>query len=270
MSSVDAAIRKILSDPSALSLSIEADQNFKSIAQKDQQPSDEVLEDVLRTDSHLTAELARYNQLKVVSDLIKEFNANYELIELENCYYSLQNLHKKLKAVDISGESFTFQQSVGTYIDCLHLNLLEKILSVLKKFWKVSDQQIEFNKIISIEENNFDYNTLIEMCQSYFFSEKVIDQSHWFIAETNLETYKEKEIKLLQEILDDFIKLRPIISVLKRFAFDEKLKLIQVENVLHCSADSKDAFDKIESYKVLIDFLYNNLTHSITENGLRR
>lgn len=60
--------------------------------------------------------------------------------------------------------------------------------------------------------------------------------------------------------------MRPIISVLKRFAFDEKLKLIQVENVLHCSADSKDAFDKIESYKVLIDFLYNNLTHSITEN----
>ena len=55
------------------------------------------VDDIMAQDSRLSEELHNLNNLKLLSSLIHEFNTNLKLLEVENCYYSLENLRKKFK-----------------------------------------------------------------------------------------------------------------------------------------------------------------------------
>lgn len=260
MATLEKLLNDLLSDTSALSQAIEADPQFKSSDSVNPKPNSKLLEEVLREDSDLTKDLAKYNQYKILSNLIKEFNTNYELNELENCYYSLQNIHKKFKDVNISGESFRFQQSVATYIDCLHLNVLERFKEVSNMFYTISGNEMMFKKTIELDSVEFNFDEMVELFENNFFDHNMIDQTHWFIASTNLETYKDKEILLLQEILDDTVKLNPLIKFFKEFVFDEKCIMLRAEpGKLTLATSEYNSLDQIKSYQTLSTFIEKDL-----------
>lgn len=262
---LDGNLKELLNDTSRLFEAIESDPQFKVSNTTDSKPDEAKIEEVLEADSELTKELARLNQLKILSDLIKEFNTNYEFNELENCYYSLQNLHKKLQEVNISGESFMFQQSVARYVDDLHLKLLNRLREFLSKFWSFSQEEVSFRKTIEIDSNLLQFDELINMFENTFLNQKTIDQSNWFIASTNLDSSKEQEITVLQDILDEYVKLNPLISMLKRFAFGEDCTLLVPDDkTLRLKAEKCSPLKRVQSYELLVDFIRNDLSkHSL-------
>ncbi|CDO92776.1 unnamed protein product [Kluyveromyces dobzhanskii CBS 2104] len=269
MAAIEDQLKDLLDDTSVLSQHIEADPQYKGSDLIDSKPAARLLEEVLREDSNLTKDLAKYNRYKVLSDLIKEFNTNFELDELENCYYSLQNLCKKFQEVDISDESFRFQQSVATYIDCLHVNLLLKLKDVSNKFCVVSGNELVFKKAIKVESVEFKFDEIMELCENNLFDHQTIDQTHWFITSTNLETYKDTEIPILHEILADFIKLNPLIVFFRNFAFgDNSVLSREGPGKLRISTTKISALKQVESYEILTSFMDNDLSISAKRSAI--
>ena len=72
-------------------LSLRDDPIFNGKDTDDERVTLPSVDDIMAQDSRLSEELHNLNNLKLLSSLIHEFNTNLELLEVENCYYSLEN-----------------------------------------------------------------------------------------------------------------------------------------------------------------------------------
>lgn len=51
---------------------------------------------LMMKEEQLSSQLHDLNNLKILSGLLIEFKTNFELLELENCFYSLQSIRKRI------------------------------------------------------------------------------------------------------------------------------------------------------------------------------
>lgn len=267
MNEADSSIEQILTNNSQLALEIENDPNFNLNSHRVDERSEDRIDDLIELDSELTGSLAKYNQFKVISDLFKEFNANFQYLELENCYYSLQNVHKKLKELNFSGEGIHFQQSVAAYIDTLHLKLAEKLNALLRCFWKITDDSLEFSGTMNIDDVPIEYETLVRICEENLFIDGHLDQTGWFISKICIQAYKEQVIDILQLIHSADIKLLPVFKLIRSFAFNEKMALSVDHQTLKIQKKtvSASAEEKLRDYCTLITYISNNFCPWIKE-----
>ena len=229
---------------------------------------------LLTQDNQFTTELDDLNKLKTFRDLIMEFNANLELSEFENCYYSLRTLRNKINSYNttLSRQSYSFQRSFMKYINLMHLRLLEGIHKLLfEKFWVIDNKDckfIIFNSEISIDSEKFEYDTFISTINQLFFVNR--PENEWFLKDMGICSESEEVRKWLIEIDSTFIKCNNIINLIKQNIFDSNVKFeydartsdeIGNGNRLNFIRMTTTESDKInietviDSIKSLIDFL---------------
>ncbi|KAK5959824.1 Dsl1p PWA37_002889 [Arxiozyma heterogenica] len=184
---------------------------------------------LLNQDNELTIKLDDLNKLKTFRDLIMEFNANLELFEFENCYYSLKTLRNKLKSYKtiLSRQSYSFQRSIMKYIDMMHLRLIENIYKLLfEKFWVIDIKDcksIIFNSEILIDSSEkMEYNTFISMINQLFFINNL--ENEWFLKDMGICSESEEVRKMLTNIDLNFIKCNNLVNLIKKNIFNSNIK----------------------------------------------
>ncbi|EDO19082.1 hypothetical protein Kpol_2000p49 [Vanderwaltozyma polyspora DSM 70294] len=184
------------------------------------------LEGLLKLDASLTEELHVLNSLKTIPSLILEFKANMEYLELENCYYSLQNLRKKLKENDtLVRQNIRLQQSVATYVDSLHVQLVDKLFDLISNhFWNFKEHTISHKDeiVYGKDKVKFDYETLLEFVNRDIFPQNVLDFEHWLIKDMVMGDLQEIVRERLSTIVKSYILFDSIIHDVKENIFNDK------------------------------------------------
>ncbi|CAL9738601.1 protein transport protein Dsl1p [Monosporozyma servazzii] len=217
--------------------------------------------EILTQDETLTTQLDDLTKLKTFRDLVMEFNANLELDEFENCYYSLKSLRNKIKDYNfiLLRQSFHFQRSLMKYIDAMHSRLIDNIYKLLfEKFWIIEENKsIEFNSTITVDSNELDYDSFILLIDQLFFSDSM--DGGWFLNDMGICPEAENVRKKLLDIETTFINYDKLINIIKTNIFNPYIKFEYntIQNVLQFNKMSED--DKvsniIESFKCLTNFL---------------
>lgn len=228
------------------------------------------IETILERDTELSHELHEFTNLKTVSGLILEFKTNLQLLELENCFYSLQALHKRLQANSgIISKSFGLQRSIVTYVDNMHLALVNTLLTTLEDgFWKLRKDSISFqsSQIIGEESVPMKYDELMELVENLFFPSGELNSQSWIVSDMALASLQETVRGKLITILNKFVKLSEVIGLLKSLLFAENMEvLLEDNNEKLVFRDSAKAGDKkieqiANSFRSLLTFLRETVT----------
>ncbi|QLL31256.1 hypothetical protein HG536_0B01170 [Torulaspora globosa] len=196
--------------------------------------SDIGTEAILRREKELSSELHDFTALKTVPGLILEFKTNLRLLELENCFYSLQALRRKLHAnFAIINRSFGLQRSVATYVDNMHLDLVNTLFATLKDgFWKISADAIDFQSTVAHGEDQVQvqYADLMESVENLYFPSGQLDPKLWIISDMVLGTLQETLRDKLNTILNEHVKLSGIIIAIKSSLFAENKQFVLTNN----------------------------------------
>ncbi|CCF58034.1 hypothetical protein KAFR_0D03860 [Kazachstania africana CBS 2517] len=236
---------------------------------------------ILEEESKLSEELRDLTKLKTISSLLKEVNVNFELLEFENCYYSLKSLRSKLtenNSVFIK-QTYRFQRSTALYIDSLHSKLIDSIHEVITtKFWNITSNTIKFNPKIKIGDDDvqFDYTEFMSFAKSSFFTKDTSSSEFWFLATMELGDYKENVRSKLNDINRNFIEFNNIIGSIKNLIYDDSVNVTYStqDNILSFQkGESNDYLEKIiEKSQAIVNFLTetflpNNLYVIVSEVG---
>lgn len=252
----EAIIQAIANDPLlSLNDAIAGDEQTSSLA------------DIIHADGQLTAELHELNSLKTVPSLIMEFKANWDYLELENCYYSLKNLRKKLRDNELLiKQNIMLKQSLATYVDSMHVQYIEKLYDLITTcFWEIDEISITFKNSVtySPDKVEFQYLELMEFIMREFFPEGILDSEIWFIKDIVMGDLQETCRNKLSSLLQDYIHCNCTINNIKNILFEANgfFKYTSETHTLSLGLTSNDnnstaqAIDKIDSFSQLIDFL---------------
>lgn len=232
---------------------------------------------IIQSESQLSSQLHDLKRLKVLSGLIKEFNTNLDLLEFENCYYSLQNLRKKLHENNEAfiKQSFHFQRSVAMYIDTLHLNLIETIYEIISAgFWNITDTSIGFKSDIQWANSNFEisYDSIIELLNQLFYSNGTIEPKFWFITDMEFGDSKDAVRSKLTDILKNYIGVNSITNAIKDAIFTKNTYILfdSTDNTVRFSSSSENSSVEtiLASFTNLNDFLLNSFPKVVIKNLL--
>ncbi|QLQ78769.1 hypothetical protein HG537_0B01180 [Torulaspora globosa] len=223
------------------------------------------LEAILRREKELSNELHDFTALKTIPGLILEFKTNLQLLELENCFYSLQALRRKLHAnFSIINRSFGLQRSIMTYVDNMHLELVNTLFATLKDgFWKINADAIEFQSTVTHGDDQvqLQYADLMDSVENLYFPSGQLDQKLWIISDMVLGTLQETLRDRLNTILNEYVKLSDIVSLIKSclFAENKQFMLANDNSKLIFEDSTKDGDEKVEetanSFKNLLLFM---------------
>ena len=233
---------------------------------------------IMETESQLSSELYDLNNLKVLSSLIKEFNTNLELLEFENCYYSLQNLRKKISDNNAAfiKQSFHFQRSVVVYIDSLHAKYINTIHEIISSgFWCVSSDAIKFRSSTTWGKDNFDieHDILLELVQRLFFPNDMVDPTLWLITDMEFGNDRETLKTQLVDIYKNYIKFEDITRIIKNAIFSQNIIIKydsdedKMQFLEHNSTTGP--IDILASFDALNSFLLNSVPTMLVGNLLR-
>ncbi|GAV48499.1 hypothetical protein ZYGR_0V00110 [Zygosaccharomyces rouxii] len=229
---------------------------------KDDFPVD--YESILKRESSLNQELHDLTSLRSISGLIMEFKANFELLELENCYYSLQNLRKKLRDTSsLTKQSFSFQQSVFSHVDTMHLQLVGKLYEIISQwFWEVKDDTITFKKLVEWGEDSemMEYVPFITFVEQQYYPDGFLDPNLWVIRHMKVGSSQDTVVENLNSILRDYLSFNLIIDTIKRFIFakDGRITWEDHGNIqkLHFNQGGTDKVgEKISNILNVVNFL---------------
>lgn len=186
-------------------------------------------EGILRKESFLNEELHDLASLRSISGLIMEFKANFELLELENCYYSLQNLRKKLRDTSsLTKQSFSFQQSVFSHVDIMHLQLVSKLYEIISQwFWQVNEDVITFKQVVEwgSDSETMEYVSFITFVEYQYYPDGFLDPNLWMIRHMKVGSSQDTVIESLTSILRDYLSLNLIVDTVKRFVVAKNGKI---------------------------------------------
>ncbi|CCE62102.1 hypothetical protein TPHA_0B04330 [Tetrapisispora phaffii CBS 4417] len=226
-------------------------------------------ESVMNKDTALVAELHDLNSLKQISDLILEFNANWEYIEVENCYYSLLNLRKKLKQNDtvLAKQNIRFQQSVITYVESLHLKLIEKVSDLLtEKFWNITSNSVVYNASVELNNVKFEYKPFLEFLSNELIIENdnILDLNNWFIKDMSLGELHNMVRNKMKIILNDYLHFELLLNKLKEALFNSNMKFDYDVNNRKLSWEENyhdvKSKDKLESLTNIVNYMNTELS----------
>ncbi|KAL3233896.1 Protein transport protein DSL1 [Nakaseomyces bracarensis] len=223
---------------------------------------------LLATDSQLSDELRDLIELKTVSSLIRESQVNYELLELENCYYSLLNLNKKLKVNHaFLKQSVHFQRSVAVFVDNLHAKLISSIYEIMDTaFWRVSDHSVEFKESIEYGPENisFQYEEFVSFIKKALYPDNSVNNSHWLIADI-IHTDTQVDLRdKLNSIYSNYIEQNKAVQIIKATLFSSHHEFMWNNDLQHKLAVSKSdkttIQSKLQSFKNLLCFLEKGIS----------
>ncbi|KAG0668959.1 hypothetical protein C6P45_004240 [Maudiozyma exigua] len=189
---------------------------------------------ILESESQLSAQLHDLKNLKVLSSLIKEFNTNLGLLEFENCYYSLQNLRKKINQNNEAfiKQSFHFQKSVVTYVDSLHLELVSTIYDIFSTaFWNITEDKIQFKSSVKWGHDNFvlEHDSVFEVVKQVFFPNDTLDPHVWIIEDMEFGNDRDTVSTKLTDLHKNYVHLKKVTDWIKDRIF-EKNALLKYDN----------------------------------------
>ncbi|CAR23894.1 Dsl1p [Lachancea thermotolerans CBS 6340] len=249
-------LKRILNDQDAILAGIESDPNLKMEGSaRREEPSD--VQAILNQDVQLSKKLGALKELNLVANLIDEFKANFELWELENCYYSLQNLHKRLEKVDMSLFPIQFQGLLKVHIDSLHVDLLSRIDKVMRQFWDISARSVTFNQKIAVDRDDvlLEYDSFSLFLKSCFFSQDHFEPTSWFVATMNMGDAKDKVTNLLATAFNEWVRLQTVQEKLKQFLFSANVCLSLKGCTLGASENPGNLDDTLKSFEALVMFM---------------
>ncbi|CUS24344.1 LAQU0S15e02388g1_1 [Lachancea quebecensis] len=259
--SISQQLNHILSDQDAILASIESDPNLKIAGSAaEEKPND--IQDILNKDAELSKRLSALEELKLVANLIDEFKANFDLWELENCYYSLQSLRKRLEKVDMSLFPVQFQGLLKMHIDSLHVDLLSRIDKVMRQFWDISAKSVTFNKNITVgcDDVQLEYTSFALFLKSCFFSQDHFEPTSWFVATMNMGDAKDKATNLLATAFNEWVRLQIVHEKLKQFLFSASVSLSLNNSTLSASQGPGGLEDTLKSFEAIVSFLKDVIT----------
>ncbi|CAB4253822.1 similar to Saccharomyces cerevisiae YNL258C DSL1 Peripheral membrane protein needed for Golgi- to-ER retrograde traffic [Maudiozyma barnettii] len=226
---------------------------------------------ILETESQLCSQLHDLKNLKVLSSLIKEFNTNLDLLELENCYYSLQNLRKKLNENNevFIKQSFHFQKSVVTYVDSLHVEFVNTIYDIFDKgFWTVTDDSIRFRSKIEWGNDHFllQHNTLLDFLKQLFYPGDTLDPHLWIIDDMEFGNARDTVQTKIVDMLKNYILLNSVINLIKDKIFSKNtlIKYNEEEDTIKfiVSEPKPTVSMLLDCFQALGDFSLNTVPQS--------
>ncbi|KAH7583661.1 Retrograde transport protein Dsl1 N terminal [Nakaseomyces glabratus] len=254
----DHVITELLKDPVYLS-------RHNSLATH---PKDE--NDLYALETKLEEELHDLKDLKIVSSLVKETQVNLDLMELENCYYSLYNLSKKLKSSrSFLKQSLHFQRSVAVHADELRIKLLSTIYDILAtKFWSISESSFEFHPDIKWKEEEFmmKYEEFKSFVSKSFFPDNAINNSHWLITDIIHSEEQERMRNKLKDIYINYIDFASLTKAVKDALFSDEYEFEWSDNnytkLLITKRGALCIQKRIESFNNLLSFLEKGISNS--------
>ncbi|CAR28976.1 ZYRO0F16302p [Zygosaccharomyces rouxii] len=243
---------------------------------KDDTPVD--FEGILKRESSLNQELHDLASLRSISGLIMEFKANFELLELENCYYSLQNLRKKLRDTSsLTKQSFSFQQSVFSHVDTMHLQLVGKLYEIISQwFWQVNGDSITFKRLVELGEDSetMEYVPFITFVEQQYYPDGFLDPDLWVIRHMKVGSSQDTVVENLNSILRDYLNSNLMIETIKRFLFAKGGKITWEDlgntQKLHFKQSGTDKVgERISNILNVVSFLNEGITphdkHALAE-----
>ena len=230
---------------------------------------------ILETESQLSSQLHDLKNLKILSSLIKEFNTNLGLLEFENCYYSLQNLRKKINQNNEAfiKQSFHFQKSVVTYVDSLHMQLVSTIYDIFSTgFWNITEDKIQFKSSIKWGHENFilEHDSVIEVAKQLFFPNDILDAHLWIIEDMEFGNDRDVVATKLTDLHKDYIHLNKVINLIKDKIF-EKNMILKYDNreeedtlqLVTLNSTKLTVDMKLNCFQDLDNFLINTIPTSL-------
>ncbi|QHS75670.1 Dsl1p [Saccharomyces paradoxus] len=224
--------------------------------------------DLLQREALLANELNILDNLKTLSNLIKEVKANLHLLELENCYYSLQSLRKKMRNnAAFLKQSFNFQQSISIYVDTLHLELVTALYKILTNgFWKITENSIQFTSTLEWGKDNvhIEYDTFMDFVAQQYFPQGSLDNQAWFILDMANANSQEQVRAKLNTIIKDYMNLSSIVGMIKSSIFISGRE-ISYENETDMLMFSKSSHGQnsvstaLTSFEAVCDFILDKL-----------
>ncbi|EJS42064.1 dsl1p [Saccharomyces arboricola H-6] len=224
--------------------------------------------ELLRQEATLANELNTLDNLKALSTLIVEVKTNLDLLELENCFYSLQSLRTKMrKNTAFLKQSFNFQQSVSSYVDTLHLELVNALHKILTTgFWKITENSIQFTPTVKWGKNEVDieYDTFMDFVVRQYFPQSSLDNQAWIISDMGNADSQEQVRAKLNTILKDYINLTSVVNMIKCSIFipGRQVSYEEEKNMLVFSQSSlqNNTSAALTSFETVCDFVLDRLS----------
>lgn len=224
---------------------------------------------VQQEEATLSNNIHELTRIKTITSLIMEFKANFDFSEFENCYYSLQNLRKKIhENDDILIKNFHLKQNLITYADTLHLKLVESVYHLVsKRFWNITENSITFNKKATFgrDETEFQYEHIFPFVNALLHVEnnQFDTQNNWIVEEIiSIDIRNEVSSKLL-DLYSNYVKLNNIINLISTELFYKHTDITYSESkcmLTFVSKESNLSVDKsLNCFKAIIDFSKNSL-----------
>lgn len=256
-------IEKILADRNGILHQLEDDPVL--INDELREPSKIDTDAILKREMGLSRELREYTALKTVPSLVLEFKTNLHLLEFENSFYSLQTLRKKLRDFsEILSQSYGLQRSVATYVDNMHLDLVNSLYSILNDgFWKIGSDFVSFQEKVAFGNDrvDIDYVDFMASMVSLYFPQGHLDPKSWIISDMILGTMQETVRAKLDFILKEYVKLSGVTNLIKSCIFAQSSEALLEDNnkTLKFRQSSKNGDEKfketLSSFKNVLQFL---------------
>ncbi|CAI4035866.1 hypothetical protein SMKI_14G0750 [Saccharomyces mikatae IFO 1815] len=228
------------------------------------------INDLLQQEALLANELNVLDNLKTLSNLILEVKTNLNLLELENCYYSLQSLRKKMRRNSaFLKQSFNFQQSISSYIDTLHLELVTTLYNILSNgFWRITESSIQFTHAVKWgkDEVDIEYNTFMDFVVQQYFPQGSLDNQLWIISDMGNADSQEQVRAKLNIILKDYMNFSSVVNLIKNSIFlrGKQISYNHETNTLtffkSSSHGQNDISSTLTSFEAVCDFMLDGLT----------
>ncbi|CAI1668443.1 hypothetical protein SEUBUCD646_0N00760 [Saccharomyces eubayanus] len=255
----DEIIRELRKDP----LIIKDDNHIINGKELQQESSD-----LLQQEAQLANELNTLDNLKILSNLLTEVKTNLELLELENCYYSLQSLRQKMRNnTAFLKQSFNFQQSISLYVDSLHLKLVTELYEILTTgFWRITENTIQFTPTVKWgkDEVDIEYNTFMGFVTQQYFPQGGLDSQSWIISDMDNADSQEQVRAKLNVILKDYVNLASVVNKIrssifipgKQISHDDEKKML---NFSKSASHGQNTTTVLASFETVCDFILHGL-----------
>ncbi|SCU95847.1 LAFA_0G02652g1_1 [Lachancea sp. 'fantastica'] len=263
----------IFSDPDSISATIECDPKLRlSDATSGKEKSTDV-QALLAQDTLLSDQLVVCRELGLVSDLLEEAKMNLQLCELENCFYSLQNIRKKATTIDFQRLPVRFEQDLKLHLDEMHAHLVTRCDDVMHHFWKVDDCHITFvpSTAIGTDKVEYQYSYFSQFLKTCFFPNGRFEPTNWFISSLSMTDTKEAITRQLSALFTQYIELEVVQERLKGILFSDSVFLVYKNgSTLEVTTKKCSLDDTMGKYSVVVQFLLRTLTSDDREIILSR
>ncbi|SCU99284.1 LAME_0G02564g1_1 [Lachancea meyersii CBS 8951] len=256
--SISQKLDSIFSDEDAVSVSIESDPKLKLLDEPVLKKEAKDTQTLLARDAQLSKQLVVYRELSLVSDLVEEAKMNLQLLELENCFFSLQNIRKKLHALDLTRLPMRFEQDLKLHLDEMHANLILRCEDVMHQFWDIGARHITFvrNTTVGSDQVEVEYTQFRQFLTSCFYSEGNFQPTSWFVSSLSMSDTRETVTRKLSKIYADYIALELGQEKLKTFLFSTDVLLkIERNTTLELVSMKCTLKETLHSFGAIVHFL---------------